>query len=83
MVNKEEILRLAKQNYPVGTIFKSAYNPEEYPKCEIKEESYFNFESSNLFNDDNAIYYYEKNKLGNHHTWAEIISLPFKTYELW
>lgn len=83
-MNKEEILKLAKEKYPIGTIFKSAYNPEIYSKCEIKSDSFI-FENDNLFTcpGDHAIFYAEFNLKGIQNSWAEIIPTPIKNHELW
>lgn len=83
-MNKEEILKIARKKYPIGTIFKSAYNPDRYPKCKIVKRGRLHWERyAGLYNDTNAVYYAETNIFGKKGTWAEIVSLPFKCYELW
>ena len=83
MNKEEEILRIAREKYPPGTIFKSAYDSNRYLNCKVKNERFY-FEGLNLFtHNDDAIYYHEENKLKQRYTWAEIISTPIKSYELW
>ena len=77
-MTNEEILKLAKEKYPVGTKVKCLTGHEietlngeihwvgSKLLCASKENPYNNF-----------IRIYMNNN------WAEIISTPFKTYELW
>lgn len=82
-MDKNELLKIAREKYPIGTVFKSAYNPEQYPKCVVKNNN-FKFDYDNLFTSkDDCIFYADCNKLGKYNTWAEIISTPNKSYELW
>ena len=71
----EKLLKIAKENYPVGTVFKSAFNPDR--KGKVTHLNFFT-ESGNIFTEEiddlaeegigEAIYY-----RGN---WGEIISKP-------
>ena len=72
----EELLKIAKENYPVDTVFKSAYNPNR--KGKVTHLNFF-VENKNIFTDQlyddlaeegigEAIYY--------EGVWAEIISKP-------
>lgn len=77
-MTNEEILKIAKEKYPVGTKVKCLIGHEietlngeihwvgSKLLCASKENPYNNF-----------IRIYMNNN------WAEIISTPFKTYELW
>lgn len=77
-MTNEEILKIAKEKYPVGTKVKCLTGHEietlngkihwvgSKLLCASKENPYNNF-----------IRIYMNNN------WAEIISTPFKTYELW
>lgn len=72
----KELLKIAKENYPVDTVFKSAYNPNR--KGKVTHLNFF-VENKNIFTDQlyddlaeegigEAIYY--------EGVWAEIISKP-------
>jgi hypothetical protein len=62
----EELLKIAKENYPVGTVFRSAYSGKE----KTVENSYVSESEGNLFvNDDSSCIYYRG-------IWATIISKP-------
>ena len=39
-MHKDEILKIAKEKYPVGTVFKSAFDKEKYSKCVVKKTKF-------------------------------------------
>lgn len=81
MIN-EEILKIAKEKYPIGTVFKSAITGDIF----TVEDNSTSLSSTNI-----CFKTKEKNKDGNFFAcvctskgkWAEIISTPNKNYELW
>lgn len=87
-MTNEEILKLAKEKYPIGTVYVSKYSInqgnsiEESTYIVASNEIYFNGLELQVisiqekkYNVRGFIYYSGK--------WAEIISTPNKTYELW
>jgi hypothetical protein len=79
---KEKLLLKCQQLYPKGTIFKSAYNPQSYPKCVSTGKFNFNGDTYNLFTNDNCVYYHSINIIGQGEQFAEIIE-QVKIHELW
>ena len=76
-MNKEEILKIAKQKYPNGTKFKCVNNNNCYTSSNIIDHDKFKFtESHNGVYKGNFWIYLKKQ-------WATIISTPIKIYELW
>ncbi len=83
-MNKEELLKIARQKYPSGTIMISDYSLE---MGYSKQASTYTIAGQNFTKNSDGIqasdkrgfypYIYYKNK------WAEIVSLPYKAYELW
>lgn len=62
----EELLKIAKENYPAGTVFKSAFDPQNTQIVEGNWEKV----SNGIIVSPGATYIYFKEK------WAEIISKP-------
>lgn len=74
-MDKEEILKIAKEKYPVGTVFISPFSQDEFT---VQNDSHHLCIDRVRIRNGSAtpfIYY------GN--MWAEIISSPTRTYELW
>jgi len=73
-MNNEELLAKAKRDYPIGTIFKSAYDPERKGIC--KGDFWYTSSVDGVFaqkkqkKNGEAVYYAGK--------WAEIIYSPIK-----
>lgn len=81
-MDKEEILRIAKEKYPVGTVFNNKnIRPTSKDNHKIINHN-FRFEEGDLLcrdirhNSYTLFCFISK-------TWADIISTPVKTYELW
>lgn len=76
-MDKKELLKIAKEKYPVGTVIISPYSKDTF---EIIGKEFKLNQHNNIHVLDNgayAPYVYYNNK------WAEIISSPVKSYELW
>ena len=75
MVNQNELLAEAIKRYPIGTTFKSAVSRKTFiSNCEP-------------YLDNGGIRLQLKGTSscgwGYYNKWAEVVSLPFKNYELW
>lgn len=83
-MDKEELLKIAKEKYPIGTVMVSDYSLK---MCRSREKStytitdnqkhYWVGDNLQLTSNSSTPYVYYKGK------WAEIISIPNKSYELW
>lgn len=62
----EELLKIAKENYPVGTVFKSAFDPQN---TQIVGGNWENVSNGIIVSPGATYIYYKEN-------WAEIISKP-------
>lgn len=62
----EELLKIAKENYPAGTVFKSAFDPQN---TQIVEGNWENVSNGIIVSPGATYIYYKEN-------WAEIISKP-------
>lgn len=71
----EELLKIAKENYPVGTVFKSAFNPSR--KGKVTQLDFFE-ERGNIFSEEVDEYAeeYIREAIYYNGIWAEIISKP-------
>lgn len=85
-MDKEEILKIAKERYPIGTIFdnRNIRNSVNVSQNIIKSQNFY-FDVAGLAIRESGlvnagcpytIYCYKKG-------WAKIISTPIKNYELW
>jgi hypothetical protein len=80
-MDKEELLKIAKEKYPIGTVFKSASTHDIFTVA-----NHNNYASTNICfgtleqNQDGNYYGCVYSSKGN---WAKIISTPVKYYELW
>lgn len=75
-MDKEELLKIAKEKYPIGTVITSLTGLTE------KIISYHNLP----FNKADDFWLegeFHNLKIYDGNTWAEIISTPNKSYELW
>lgn len=79
-MDKEEILRNAKEKYPVGCKVLSEYaKQKKYNNITIVETQDFRWSDDNLKVNGNKFSPF----LLWEGVWAEIISSPIRTYELW
>lgn len=62
----EELLKIAKENYPAGTVFKSAFDPQN---TQIVEGNWENVSNGIIVSPGATYIYYKEN-------WAKIISKP-------
>lgn len=82
-MDKDEILKIAKEKYPIGTVMVSDYslkntrNRENSIYTITQHNHYWIGDNLQLNGDGFSPYVYYKGK------WAEIISTPNKSYELW
>ena len=89
-MNKEEILKIAKEKYPIGTLFKEPFEAQKY----IMNDDLSNPDKNGWFFFNNSLVVYVKDENGKvindrgvyliyDGTWAETIPTPNKSYELW
>lgn len=90
MVNKEELLAMARRDYPPGTFFKGIFGTK--PNCTVSEDGIpfdYNWDDGGnrilikvkekVDTDDNTVGIYSKQE-----GWAVILkTAPNKFYELW
>lgn len=74
-MDKDEILKIAKEKYPVGTIVNSLGGNKNEKITNTLFQERKHLVNSLEHNSDCLIYYNGQ--------WAEIISTPSKNYELW
>jgi hypothetical protein len=79
-MDKEEILRIAREKYSIGTVVLSEYSKRKGYNHKYKiENQNFNWVGNDLKTKGelaSPFIYYKG-------VWSEIISTPIKTYELW
>jgi hypothetical protein len=76
-MNKEEILKIAKEKYPVGTKVLMTNNRNKATIENLDDIDFWHDKSIHLKTSNSLLYDCSENK------WAKIISAPNKIYELW
>jgi hypothetical protein len=79
-MDKEEILRIAREKYPIGTIILSEYSKRRgyNRQCEIENQNFdWDYDNLKVIGELITPFIYYKG------VWSEIISTPNKVYELW
>ena len=80
-MNKEEILRIAREKYSIGTKY---FALDSKTICEITGDLKWG-DTNNIYGVNWGINgsYNNNSNVYNNRKWAEIVSTPNKIYELW